>query len=113
MTLVYCDCADCGHLGRKEGTCDLAVILVKPGGCRCYLAKIEARKVDNQKDFLANACKFIEAANKAFAEAGIVTGQLRFVCPICGGKAIGNRYKYDGVIYAQGSGCIQCGITPS
>lgn len=34
MTLVYCMCGSCGHLDHKEGTCDLAVILIEPGGCR-------------------------------------------------------------------------------
>ena len=113
MTLVYCMHEFCGHLDRKEGTCDLAVILVNPGGCRSYLSEKDTRKVDGRKDLLVNTHRFTAAANEAFEKAGIVTGQLRFVCPICGGKAIGNRYKFNGAIYSLGSGCTQCGITHS
>jgi|GEM_PF-2036514 len=36
MTLVYCRCQFCDHLDNKEGTCDLAVILIEPGGCLNY-----------------------------------------------------------------------------
>ncbi|WP_422445995.1 hypothetical protein [Thermoanaerobacterium sp. DL9XJH110] len=57
--------------------------------------------------------KFIKAESEAFEKAGIKTGRVEFICPICGGKAIGNRYKYGGRIHGLGSGCTKCGIRHS
>lgn len=55
----------------------------------------------------------MEASNEAFKKAGIETGRLEFICPFCGGKAIGNRYEYNGAIHGLGSGCTKCGVSHS
>lgn len=57
--------------------------------------------------------KFMGAENKAFEEKGIKTGRVEFVCPVCGGQAVGNRYEYNGRIHGLGSGCVKCGIRHS
>lgn len=67
----------------------------------------------SQNDFLFKACKFMEASNEAFKKAGTETGRLEFICPVCGGKAIGNRYEYNGAIHGLGSGCTKCGVSHS
>lgn len=56
---------------------------------------------------------FYEAENKAFENAGIETGTVEFICPICSGKAIGNRYysPYTGRLKGLGSHCQKCGIS--
>jgi predicted RNA-binding Zn-ribbon protein involved in translation (DUF1610 family) len=57
--------------------------------------------------------KFMMAENKAFKERGLETGRVEFVCPVCGGQAVGNRYEYNGRIHGLGSGCNKCSIKHS
>lgn len=57
--------------------------------------------------------QYMQAENEAFEKAGIKTGKIEFICPLCGGKAIGNRYEHSGRTHGLGSGCTKCGITHS
>lgn len=57
--------------------------------------------------------KFFKAENEAFEKAGLEVGRVEFTCPICGGKAVGNRYYYGRRIHALGSGCQGCKISHS
>ena len=58
-----------------------------------------------------NLMKYLVAEGQAFKEAGLEVGTVEFICPICGGKAIGNRYKHGGRIHGLGSRCTKCGIS--
>ncbi len=60
---------------------------------------------------IANFTKFIKAETEAFKSAGLEVGRVEFTCPICGGKAVGNRYWHGGRIHGLGSGCQGCGIS--
>lgn len=68
---------------------------------------------DKIDEIIGNTLKFMKAENEAFKKAGLKTGRVEFTCPICGGKAIGNRYMYGGCIHGLGSGCTKCGIRHS
>jgi len=75
-----------------------------------YTCKHEKHPINNSiLDFL----KFYEAEIKAFENAGIETGTVEFTCPVCGGKAIGNRYysSQSGRLKGLGSHCQQCGLS--
>ena len=63
-----------------------------------------------EKDIVSKFFEYLLAENEAFKKAGLEVGTVVFTCPLCGGKAIGNRYKHDGRIHGLGSGCIKCGI---
>lgn len=45
---------------------------------------------------------------KAFDDARITEGTITYICPICGGQAVANRYKYGGRYHLLGSGCKTC-----
>lgn len=51
----------------------------------------------------------LQAENKAFEDAGITEGTVTYICPICSGEAIGNRYLFNGSHHGLGSGCKTCG----
>ena len=55
----------------------------------------------------------MEAEEEAFKKAGIKEGTVEYTCPICGNKAIANRYLYDGRYHGLGSGCPTCGTSHS
>lgn len=63
-----------------------------------------------EDDWLDDYLKFMQAENEAFEKAGLKVGKVEFTCPVCGGRAIGNRYEYGGRIHGLGSGCTKCGI---
>jgi len=66
-----------------------------------------------RKSILDKIGAFMKAEEEAFKAAGLEVGKVEFTCPICGGKAIGNRYFYGGRIHGLGSGCAKCGISHS
>jgi predicted RNA-binding Zn-ribbon protein involved in translation (DUF1610 family) len=70
---------------------------------------MDAKTSELVKKFLA----FAKAESRAFKKAGKDVGTVQFTCPICGGKAIGNRYMFRGRIHGLGSGCPNCGISHS
>jgi len=53
----------------------------------------------------------MKAEAEAFEKAGIKVGRVEYECPICGGKAIANRYTYNGSYHGLGSGCPTCGTS--
>jgi len=55
----------------------------------------------------------MEAEEEAFEKAGIKEGRVEYICPICGGKAIANRYTFNGSYHGLGSGCPTCGRSHS
>jgi predicted RNA-binding Zn-ribbon protein involved in translation (DUF1610 family) len=70
---------------------------------------------DNANKMLILFAKFMATENEVFKAAGIETGTVEFTCPLCGGRAVGNRYKYMDYgrgpkISSIGSGCTQCGL---
>lgn len=67
-----------------------------------------AKHPDNR--MLTDAFEFIEAENEAFIIADKKEGTISFVCPICGGNAIGRRQKISGRISGLGSHCEKCGF---
>ena len=56
---------------------------------------------------------FLKAEAEAFEKADLDVGKVEFACPVCGGKAVGNRYWYGGRAHGLGSGCTKCGIRHS
>jgi hypothetical protein len=75
--------------------------------------KLKEEIMSNKDD---DIMKYLLAEHAAFLEAGKETGKVEFTCPLCGGKAIGYRYEYEGYdgsrnTGALGSGCIKCGIS--
>ena len=66
--------------------------------------------ISGEKDIVSKFFEYLLTENEAFKKAGLEVGTVVFTCPLCGGKAIGNRYKHDGRIHGLGSGCIKCGI---
>ncbi|MGV2887527.1 hypothetical protein [Paenibacillus taichungensis] len=69
------------------------------------MKKASKEKIDK---LLVDIQKFIEAENQAFDAAGLEVGRVEFECPLCGGKAVGNRYMFGGRIGGLGSGCTGC-----
>jgi predicted RNA-binding Zn-ribbon protein involved in translation (DUF1610 family) len=53
--------------------------------------------------------KIIKAEDEAFEKAGIDEGTVTYICPICGGEAVANRYKFGDRYHGLGSGCRTCG----
>lgn len=62
---------------------------------------------------LEKIMKMLQAEASATKNAGIEEGAVTYTCPICGNKAVANRYKYAGKTGALGSGCPHCGISHS
>lgn len=62
---------------------------------------------------IANSLKRLKAEDEAFQRAGIDEGTVTYTCPICGGEAVANRYKYNGRYHGLGSGCKRCGFSHS
>lgn len=75
--------------------------------------RLEGSDDPDWKDFVEKMMAFMRAEEEAFRKAGIKVGRVEFTCPICGGKAVGNRYYYGGRIHGLGSGCTKCGIRHS
>jgi len=75
--------------------------------------RLEERDDPGWEDFVGKMMAFMRAEEEAFRKAGIKVGRVEFTCPICGGKAIGNRYYHGGRIHGLGSGCTKCGIRHS
>lgn len=72
-----------------------------------YVAKLIDEGSKDMDDFI----KFMESESEAFKAAGIKTGRVEFICPLCGGKAIGIRELHHGRISGMGSGCLGCKIS--
>lgn len=50
----------------------------------------------------------IKAEEEAFNKAGIEEGTVTYICPICGGEAVANRYMHGGRLHGMGSYCKGC-----
>lgn len=92
-----------------------------------FIELLKARKVLSKEDYeekenevIENFNKGIdalrkfalvcEAEEKALKDAGVKEGKVEYICPICGGTAVANRYKYGGRYHGLGSGCKTCGL---
>jgi predicted RNA-binding Zn-ribbon protein involved in translation (DUF1610 family) len=74
--------------------------------------KKEAKAINRFKEhskLINKLLLVIEAEREAFEKAGIDEGTVEYKCPICGGTAIANRYRYGGSYHGLGSGCLTCG----
>lgn len=62
---------------------------------------------------LKSLMKFMQARDTAFRKASIEYGRVEFTCPICGGKAVASKYKYNdcyGDRIGGAGGCNKCGM---
>jgi len=103
-----CSGSECGNreIYDKNNPMSLSKIHCKLGkGFNCNHPK----HPDNEMEIDCN--KTIQAENEAFKKAGITEGTVTYICPKCGGEAIANRYKHDGMINGLGSGCPKCGTS--
>lgn len=67
--------------------------------------------MERKDNFIEVAMKFMQAESEAFKDANIKFGKVTFICPLCGGQAVGNRCEHASRINGLGSGCTQCGYT--
>lgn len=100
---------------------DYFVNLIKLVKLKRILSDDDYRKQENEvmstyddgEILMGNIIKVFKAEKEAFKKAGIQEGTVEYTCPICGGRAIANRYEYNGSYHGLGSGCSNCGIRHS
>jgi hypothetical protein len=78
--------------------------------------EMEAAEIKDFERLLKDFKEFdmvCKAESEAFEKAGIDEGRVEYTCPICGGIAVANRYKFGGRFHGLGSFCPGCGVSHS